>query len=792
MFYDLLGRFLVNHRMAVLVALGVMTALAVSEAFDLRFNFTPQAIFANAEDGKAAYSEDFKAQFAYEDTVLLILLEAPPEGDVDALSKEALTWQYELTKRLETVESVTRVESIATAGLPRQKAGEFGVIETAPLVKELPVNDATVSEVRAALKTAKLVDGELISADRKMAAVAIFIDPSQREVEDLTRVVERVKAEVGRAPPPSGFTVGYAGIPELRTFIVGSLKRDQLRILPLAALVMGVLMALLFRSVAGVLLPLVAVGMGTAWLVVVMVFFDQPVNIVNNIIFVVIGIIGTADAVHIVSRYAEELHRYKGQREKAIIQTVHHVGLACLLTTATTAVGFFSLIVAQTDILQAFAWQAALGVGLVYVAVMLFLPATLPLMSPPRVPDPDGKLGVLERVIDAMASRVVRHPKVTLALGMALMVAAVAMAWDVKVDSRLMEVFEEDHPQYLLTKTVEEKLGGFLPVEISLKADKPQAFRDPDLYARVAALEDFAAQQPEVLHTRSYVDFHQEMRVAFIGDPAERSVLPPLNDKGRNQIYQMQELIDSAGKSLNFRSYMSGDFDHARVRVRVADVGSKETAALGERLNARMAELFPPETGVKPTVTGEAYVAAVGIDSFIRDLFYSLLGASVVIFAMMMILFRSVRTGLISVLPNVMPLVVTLGYLGWRGYDLNATNVILFSIGLGLAVDDTIHFLTRFREEVARSEDVPTAIRRSFHGAGRPIVITSVLLICGLLVLLASDFVPTRRFAELTAVTIFSALWGDLLVLPACLVLFWKKPKAAKRAREDEVGAVEG
>jgi hypothetical protein len=171
------------------------------------------------------------------------------------------------------------------------------------------------------------------------------------------------------------------------------------------------------------------------------------------------------------------------------------------------------------------------------------------------------------------------------------------------------------------------------------------------------------------------------------------------------------------------------------------------------------------------TLTGDAYLHAVCMDVFVRDLFYSLIAASGVIFLLISLLFRSLRIGLISAVPNMFPLVMTLGYMHLRGYELTAGNVIVFAISLGIAVDDTIHFLARYRDE-RKSLSSEQAIQEALSSSGRAIILTSVLVVSGLSILVFSDFVPTRRFAELTAITMCAALPGDVILLPALLKLF--------------------
>ncbi|MBL8851811.1 MAG: MMPL family transporter, partial [Planctomycetaceae bacterium] len=208
--------------------------------------------------------------------------------------------------------------------------------------------------------------------------------------------------------------------------------------------------------------------------------------------------------------------------------------------------------------------------------------------------------------------------------------------------------------------------------------------------------------------------------------------------------------------------------------IKAGDVGTRRLNQLIQQIEFELREQFPAGSGVTASLTGDAYVNTLAMENVIRDLFSSLLTASVVIFSIIGIGFRSLRAGLIAAIPNTTPLLFTLGYMGLRGYEMNVSNVIVFTISLGIAVDDTIHFLARFRELVKVHNNVALAVHHTYAETGRAIVIVTVLVVSGLSVLLFSDFLPTRRFAELTIVTMATAVFGDLLLLPACLVLFWK------------------
>jgi predicted RND superfamily exporter protein len=273
------------------------------------------------------------------------------------------------------------------------------------------------------------------------------------------------------------------------------------------------------------------------------------------------------------------------------------------------------------------------------------------------------------------------------------------------------------------------------------------------------------------LSTQSIVDFHQSARAALLGDPVERDQMPD----SREQIEQLHLLIAGApDEPAGVNRFVTSDFRNARLLLRVSDVGAKAQLKLAKRLEDRLDEAFGEVATVDYRLTGDAYVASVALDSFIRDLFYSLLVAFGIIFVMMTFVFRSLKLGLISMLPNTIPLVLTFGYMGLMGINLNTTTIIIFAISLGLAVDDTIHFLARFREEIDRRDTAKEAILYTYYGAGRAILLTSVLLVTGLAVLLLSDFVPTRQFGILTSITIGGAVFGDLILLPSLLYLLYR------------------
>jgi predicted RND superfamily exporter protein len=341
-----------------------------------------------------------------------------------------------------------------------------------------------------------------------------------------------------------------------------------------------------------------------------------------------------------------------------------------------------------------------------------------------------------------------------------------------------LETFRTDHPAVETMKLVEQELSGLIPLEVSLRSDQPGKFLEPEVFHQVVAATRSAREVPGVLAGQSYADVFREVIAHWPGRRVSESdrELVPDGEAGRKRLQRTRVFATQVPEVLHYYEFLNADESRARLRLRIAELGSAQTLELIAELKRRLAEQFPESSGIQVSLTGEGFVAAQALTTLIRDLFFSLVTASLVIFSLIALEFRSVRAGLIAALPNLTPLAITLGYMGFRGYDMNVGNVIVFTVCLGLADDNTIHFLYRFREELRRGHAVPDAIQRAFLGTGKAIVATSLLLLAGLGVLRLSNFVPTQRFAELTCVTILGNLLGVLLLLPAWLRIAWREP----------------
>lgn len=756
---------LLRRRLPVLLGLALVTAWLGFTARGLGFDYSPQAIFETGDDDDRFLGQVTEAFGAGDGTILLLVTR-----EAGVLHRPTLEWVRDLTLRLRDEPWAKRVESLPTLELPVPPETEDDDLRVEPL-------GVGVTEERVAGDP--VVDGLLVSRDRRTTAILVELQDDLRQVDAMRGPVQGLEAIAAASGPPQDVRLQSYGLPTLRVRGVELLRKDQQVMLPLVTALFAVALVLLFRGrPIAAIAPLFAVGVTLLWLGGVMTLGGEPVDILSNVLPVMLFAIGVSDAVHLMSRAAEESAEPTSDAP-TLVTAVERLTVACFMTSFTTAVGFASLVTSRTEVLRGFAWVAAVGVMIAYVVTILLVPSLLSWVRPLRLPARRARR--LPALLAALGGAVGAHPWRWLAGAGVVVVIAVVGGSQVVIDNRVHGPFRRDSELFLAQMEAERALGGLLPLAVSIKATEPDRLRDPDVLRRVWALQHALEARPGVGPTLSPATLVRSLWVAFQGQaPAGGDPLDDPNLPRTQQELAQILLLGDLGGGLDWRRLVDEEWTWMRIVTRLEDRGSATYLRMYEDVERDIARLFGDVRGVEVRLTGEGYVAARALDYFIWDLLDSLALAAVVIFGVMALQLRSWRHAAVAILPNAFPLVCTFGAMGFAGIPLNATTVITFAIGLGIAVDDTIHFLTRYDEERRAAPDPREAVRRAMAGSGRPIVMTTVLLVAGMSVLLASEFLATRRFGGLLMTAITAALPGDLIVLPALLVLVDRRRGAAQ------------
>lgn len=832
---DVWASLVTRRRGAVLGVLAVLVLVCGANLPFLATDTAPENLLISYGDYDQRV-DSFRRHFGDTDSVVALLVEAD-----DVLTLEPLRYIHLLSSSFGEDETVVRVRSITTTPLPvtmddeegggldsledeeglddlDDLEGEDGALPEAdprweravevlvqarpdrfplgmitvadrvggdrPIQPLLAPNaEVTADDVVRAIELfdrAPLLRGRLVSDDRRVAAVALVLDPELGIGDRRVRAVHHIDEWLAAHPPPAGVSVHAAGLPHLRAAISDAMIRDQIILVPLSLLVCVVLLWLSFRWLPGTILPIATVGLSVVMVLGLMSIVGEPLTILMNTLPTLLIVMGISEAVHVIGRYAEET-RKTADRKAAAQRTVHSLAIASFLTSTTTAVGFASLAIAQTEMLQRFGVVAALGVMLAYIVLMTFVPAAITYFKTPsgdhavRLKEAPSR-GWLEQVLVLLTAWLIRRPWVVLAVATVVGLSAAWTYGQIHVDTALVDTFDPDDPVVIATHLVDEHLDGIRPLEVLIEADEEDALRQPEVLAAIDEVGVWATSERGVLRTTSANDF---LFAAY--DPIaglEDGTREPFGSVA--EIEALETLLSRVSPS-PVRDYLTEDGRAARLEVRLGDVGARRSIEIIDDVEARMRERFSAYPGIRFSLLGEGYIGSHGVDSVVSDLFGSLSLSVIVIFAMIALLFRSIRMGLLAIPTNVLPQLGVVAWMVIRGIPLDASSAVVFSVVIGVTVDLTIHGFARYLEERELGIARRAAILRSARGTGRAIVVATVTLVLGFGVLLFSGFVPIQHFGELISVALLNSLIFTLTVQPPLLYLFAPEGKKAPK-----------
>lgn len=753
---------------ALLVSI-LLTVGAGALAAQLKFNFSPENLFVSGDETLQFYLNRQVPAFGAGDTVCAIAMQG------DLRTPQVQKALHTLHQRLESVPGVLGLTSPHHARLPME-----GALGFEPLFE--PDGTATLEKLNKAARD-PMLGGLLLSKDLQVASISARLDPRwgneanrRKTVAAVRDVVEELQEEF----PETKLLL--AGIPVSQVIIVDTLQADQMRFIPLVVLIMGLLLWFSFRDLRGVILPFLATGAATIWTLGYLVLMDHAINVVNNAIVVLLLVIGVADAVHLVSRFFDELALARQQAgpdgpvdpELVVARTIEAMALPCFLTTSTTAIGFASALVADVALLQEFGVDAAVGVLLAFVSTLMIVPALLGILPlpPPRAAGQRRLQDRLSAGLEWAARFSIRRRRGVLFFFSVLLLIAGRLAFEVSANQRIISELPAHDPSIVATRFFEKHLAGIFAVDVVFETGDPSRMTDPDVVRAMDALARFAGEQELAPRVLSYPAILRGFDRALRGEDA----IEPVSQWSDEKIRQLQLLFDLASdedKRLALDGLVSVDGKLTRVRGLARDAGNDVVFPFIEAMRNELRKY--PLPGVEVRVSGGMIIASQALGNIVKDMASSLAVALVAILIFMTILFRSVRVSFVALLPNAVPILAALATMVLAGIELRVATALIFSMALGVAVDACVHLLARMREEQNAARENPDpevdpleeALVRTIQGAGRPVVYATVLLLVGFCVMAFSEFNALRHFAVLGGATLAAALWVDILVLPA-------------------------
>ncbi len=725
----------VHRPVAVLTLFGLLTLLLALQLPKLRFQSSVYDLAIEGLPETEAYAR-FKTLFGTEEIILVVVRTADvfAEGTFEALGG--------LSRQLTEIEGVRRVISLPSIRKQMDLTARW-----------------STAEFREVIRPLALFEKNLVSADGKATVLSLVLE----DIQEKGRVVAAVRQVLSQAA--GGLSPYQIGLPVVSAALAESIERDFLTLPPLALLVMAAILYAFFRSLIAVVVPAACLLMVLAWTLGWMALSGTPLSMLTMIVPVFLIAVGTAYSLYILSEYARAL-RDSASRREAVFRAFSRTGFPTVLALATTVVGLASLLLNRIPAIQEFALFSCLGmIGL--LAVLLgFLPALLLTLPAGNLGGarPGGELRWLQQALAGVVRLNLRHQKLTLSLAALAVAFAGAGVLRLKIETNPISYFRQDAPVYRHFQDVRRDLAGSFPMNVVLDGGAEDFFEDPRQVARIARVQEALETVPGVDKAISFADYLKLVNyVTHRFDPAGYR-LP-------KEGYELRMLMNSYKSLLGqdlFERFMSPDLSRTTILLRTHLASSRDFLAAREEIRDRLksaglADLGGQATGLGLVIAQSSHLLAQGQ---IRSLSLTLL----VIAALMLLLFMSARVALISLLPNLFPIIVCFGLMGWLGIEVSPVTSLIACVAIGLAVDDTIHYLFRYNREFRLDADKDRALRDTVAGVGPPMVFTTLTISLGFGVLLLSSFKPTALFGALMIVTMGSALIGDLILLPSLML----------------------
>ena len=761
-----ISRFILKNRILLIVILTLSTAFMAYMGKDVKLSYENTSMLPDNDSTKIEYQE-FKNLFGENGNVIVIGAINP-----DIFKLEQFNAWDDLANTVRKVDGVLEVLSISKA-INLVKNDSTHQFDVFPVVRKKATSQAEVDSLKSLILNLKIYEGLLYNSKSKATLMTITLD--KKKLNDMSRIVliDNLVKEVEVYRKQHNVNIHYSGMPYIRTVTMQKVKDELFLFIILSIVVAAFIMFLFFRSMKVVFSSLLVVAISLLWVMGTTVLFNFKITILTGVIPSLIVIIVIENCIYILNKYHWEF-RSHGNKMRSLSQVIQRIGFASLMTNAATALGFAAFILVPNQMLREFGIVTSINIMVLYILSIILLPIIFSLQAAPKPKhlkhlDSNFFGAVLDKIIYLISYR--RNLIYGIAAG--LVIVGCVGLWMMKTSGKIVDDFREDDPIYLDLKFFENNFGGVMPFEISVDTKKKNGVMTYSTMQKIDQLQNTINEHPEFSKPLSLIEVFKFARQSYYGGDSSKYALPSSMEKNFILSYIPQ---NSQGKGASLlKSFLDSTKQVTRISFQMADVGTKHMDSLMASIQPQVDSIFDPaKFDVK--LTGNSVVYAKGTNFLIRNLFESVGIAILLISLLMALLFSSLRMILVSMIPNIIPLLITAAIMGFAGIPIKPSTIIVFSIALGISVDNAIQYLSRYRHELkVTNGNIKQSAISALHEAGFSMIYTSIVLVLGFSVFIVSEFGGTQALGILISTTLLIAMFFNIMVLPSLLLTLDKR-----------------
>lgn len=780
--WNFLVRLMLRNRPAILVVIGLLTVFMGWQGLNVKLSYNNMSMLPASDSSVIVYNK-FKEKFGEDGSVLVIGLTNKNMFRLDQIN----AW-YDLTNEISRIDGVEGVTSITRAA-NMVKNDSLRQFQFKPLMSGKLDTQAQADSLRKLVFSLPFYQGLLFNPDTETYLMAVTLNKDKLNDKARLTVTDNIVEAAQAFAEKTGNELHYSGMPYIRSVMTKKTKSELFLFIFLSIIIAAIILYLFFRSIRVVLSSLIVVAISIVFTLGLINILGFKISILTGVIPSLIVVIAIENCIYILNKYHWE-YRLHGNKIRALSRVIQRIGPASLMVNTATAAGFAAFILVSNQLLHEFGIVAAISIFIEYILCILLLPIIFSFMLPPsekHLSHLNSRFfgNVLEKII-----YLIEHRRKTIFITAgALTVAGIIGMLNLETSGKVVDDLSDKEQLTIDLKYFEKNFGGVMPFEIWVDAKKPKAVLRLKTLEKIDELQAAVLQHKEFSKPLSVAELSKFARQAYFnGDP---SMYQMPNSQERNFVFSYFPREAGNQKGL-LNSFIDSTQQHTRISFQMADVGTNQMNRLLDDIRPKVAEIFPADK-YDVRITGNSVVYTKGTEFLITHLLETVLIAIGFISLLMVLMFSSFRMIMISMLPNIVPLIITAAIMGFAGVPVKPSTIIVFGIALGISVDNAIQYLSRYRHELkVTNNNIKLSALNALREAGFSMIYTSIVLVLGFSVFIVSSFGGTKALGLLVSTTLFIAMFFNMMVLPSLLLVLDKFAVTKAFAGESLIDVYDG
>lgn len=773
--WKILAKFILRFRILLMLLILAFTAFMGYKAKDVDIQYIYAPLLPESDSASAHYAK-FKNYFGDDGRILVVGLKDDKLFECNKLNDFAAVG--------DSISKLTGVTGILSPAhvfnlVKNKKEKRF---EAKKLFTHKVTDQKEMDSLSKVFHSMPFYEGLLYNDTSKVYVMAItmskeVLDSKYREV-----VMDSIEHITQNFAHKYDVKLHYSGLPYTRTRVSQKVKKELSMFIALALAITALIIFIFFRQIKIVAACMTVVAIGVIWVFGTLVLLGYKITLLTGVIPPLLIVIGVPNCIFLLNKYHNEYKR-TGNQSEALILMVRKIGNATFLTNLTTASGFITFIFTSSSLLKEFGLVASLNIMGIFILSLILVPSIFSFLAPPQEKQTQHlKNKGINKAVEKLCVVAGHHRKKTYSVFLVIILLAAFGISKIKSTGYIVDDIPHNDPIFVDLKFFEKHFGGLMPIEIIVDAKKKKGVMRRRTLVKINQLQDSLKKYKELSPSLAVTNGAKFMRQAYFKGKEKHYKLP----SSQEQAFIFSYLKRDSDKSNMFKSFIDSTGQITRISLKVADVGTDRMKELYHLINGEVAKIFK-DNRYDVRVTGVSVIYFKGTRYLLESLFTSLFLAICLIAVFMAVMFTSLRMVIVSLIPNLLPLVITAALMGYFGITIKPSTILVFSIAFGISVDDTIHFLAKYRQALSdNNKDIGKSVFIALRETGVSMIYTSIVLFFGFGVFAASSFGGTVALGILVSVTLLVAMLTNLILLPSLLLSLEQLINRKKAKKEIE------